>query len=122
MLGHVVVVEDYPAIRMLFEEILAELSYTSASFENAAQAMSYLVRVDGACDFMIVDQGLPGGMRGNDFIRVANERWPSTPSILASGFSVDEQEIEPSAICLEKPFTLAQLEAAISTMLSPDSP
>jgi DNA-binding response OmpR family regulator len=84
--------------------------------------MSYLVRVDGACDFMIVDQGLPGGMRGNEFIRVANERWPSIPSILASGYSVDEQEIPPSATCLEKPFTLAQLEAAISTMLSTDSP
>lgn len=61
---------------------------------------------------MIVDQGLPGGMRSNDFIRVANERWPSIPSILTTGYSVDEQEIAPSATCLEKPFTLAQLDAA----------
>jgi DNA-binding NtrC family response regulator len=122
ILGHVVVIEDYPAIRMLLEEALAELGYTSASFENAAQAMSYLVHVDGACDFMIVDQGLPGGMRGSEFIHIANERWPSIPSILTSGYSVDELEIAPSATCLEKPFTLAQLEAAISTMRSPDSP
>jgi CheY-like chemotaxis protein len=121
VLGHVVVIEDHPVVRMLLEEVLAELGYTSASFDNAVQALSYLAHVDGACDFMYVDQGLPGGIRGTEFIRRANERWPSIPSILASGYSVDEQEIPPSATWLDKPFTLAQLEATIATMLSPDS-
>lgn len=118
VLGRVVVIEDEPIVRMLLEESLAELVYTSAGFDNAIQALSYLVHIDGDCAFIIADQGLPGGMRGTDFILMANERWPSIPSILVSGYFVDEQLIPLSATFLHKPYTLAQLESTIASATS----
>ncbi|RON53093.1 response regulator [Pseudomonas frederiksbergensis] len=113
--GRVIVIEDEPVVRMLLEELLAELGYASAGFDNAVQALSYLVHIEGDCSFIIADQGLPGGMRGTEFIRMANERWPSIPSILVSGYSVDEQLIPLSTSFLKKPYTLAQLESTIAT-------
>ena len=115
VLGLVIVIEDEPVVRMLLEEILAELGYSSAGFDNAVQALSYLVHIEGDCAFIIADQGLPGGMRGTEFIRMANEKWPSIPSILVSGYSVDAQAIPLSAAFLHKPYTLAQLESTIAT-------
>jgi CheY-like chemotaxis protein len=116
VLGRVIVIEDEPIVRMILEELLAELGYASAAFDNAIQAMSYLVHIEGDCTFIIADQGLPGGIRGTEFIRIANERWPSIPSILVSGYSVDEQLIPLSATFLHKPYTVAQLESTIATV------
>jgi DNA-binding NtrC family response regulator len=116
VLGRVIVIEDEPIVRMILEELLAELGYASAAFDNAIQAMSYLVHIEGECTFIIADQGLPGGIRGTEFIRIANERWPSIPSILVSGYSVDEQLIPLSATFLHKPYTVAQLESTIATV------
>ncbi|MFJ7281720.1 response regulator [Pseudomonas sp. NPDC099000] len=114
-LGLVIVIEDEPVVRMLLKELLAELGYASAGFDNAIHALSYLVHIEGDCAFIIADQGLPRGMQGTEFIRMANERWPSIPSILVSGYSVDEQLIPLSATFLQKPYTLAQLENTIAT-------
>ncbi|MDN3219481.1 response regulator [Pseudomonas nunensis] len=122
VLGHVIVVEDEPVIRMLLEEFLAELGYASAGFDIAIRALSYLVHIEGDCTFIIADHGLPGGMQGAEFIRIANERWPSIPSILVSGYSVEEQLIPLSATFLQKPYTLAELENAIATAISYRAP
>jgi len=64
-----------------------------------------------------VDQGLPGGMQGAEFIHMAKERWPSVPSILTSGYLIDEQVIPPSATYLHKPYTLEQFEKTIADVL-----
>jgi len=113
--GLVMIIEDEPVTRMLLEELLAELGYSSAGFSNSVQALNYLVRIEGDCALIIADQGLPGGMRGTEFIRMANEKWPSIPSILVSGYSVDEQTIPLTATFLLKPYTLTQLERTIAT-------
>jgi DNA-binding NtrC family response regulator len=117
MLGRIIVIEDDPVVRMLLEEFIAELGYTSAAFDNAIQALSYLVHIEGDCALIIADQGLPGGMKGTEFILLANERWPSIPSILVSGYSVEEKLIPLSATFLRKPYTLDQLECTIVTAI-----
>ncbi|WP_181381827.1 response regulator [Pseudomonas prosekii] len=118
VLGRIIVIEDEPVVRMLLEEVLAELGYTSAAFDNAIQALSYLVHIEGNCALIIADQGLPGGMKGTEFIRMANERWPAIPSILVSGYSVEETLIPLSTTFLYKPYTLDQLESTIATATS----
>lgn len=49
LLGLVIVIEDEPVVSMLWEECLAELGYASAAFDNATQALSYLVSIEGDC-------------------------------------------------------------------------
>lgn len=120
--GHVIVIEDDPVVRMLLQETLAELGFSSATFENAAAALTDLVRIKGECILIIADQGLPGGIQGSEFIRLAKEQWPLIPSILTSGYVIDEQVIHPSTIFLRKPFTLNQLEMTINSVLQQQRP
>jgi DNA-binding NtrC family response regulator len=120
--GHVIAIEDEPVVQMLLEEILAEIGFSSAIFDNAASALIHLTSVKGDCALIIADQGLPGGIQGSEFIRLAKEHWPSIPSILTSGYLVGEQIIPPSTIYLHKPYTLDQLEATIATIFHQQSP
>lgn len=115
--GHVIVIEDEPVLRMLLEETLAEIGFSSATFDNAASALTHLISIKGECALIIADQGLPGGIQGSEFIRLAKEQWPSIPSILTSGYLIDEQVIPASTIYLHKPYTLDQLETTIATVL-----
>lgn len=115
--GHVIVIEDDPVVRMLLEETLAEIGLTSASFDNAASALTHLTNINGECALIIADQGLPGGIQGSELIRLAMEKWPSIPSILTSGYLVNEQLIPPSTTYLAKPYTLNDLETTIATSL-----
>jgi len=87
------------------------------AFDNAASALTHLTNAKGDCSLLIADQGLPGGMQGSEFIRLVKERWPSIPSILTSGYAVDEQMIPPTTIFLAKPYTLDCLETTIATCL-----
>lgn len=119
---HVIAIEDDPVVRMLLEETLAELGFSSATFDNAAAALTHLVIIKGECILIIADQGLPGGIQGSEFIRLAKERWPLIPSILTSGYVVDEQVIHPPTIFLRKPFTLNQLEMTINSVLQQQRP
>ncbi|PJH85576.1 response regulator [Pseudomonas sp. WCS365] len=107
---------------MLLEETLAELGFSSATFDKATAAFTHLVRIKGECILIIADQGLPGGIQGSEFIRLAKEQWPLIPSILTSGYVVDEQVIHPSTIFLRKPFTLNQLEMTINSVLQQQRP
>lgn len=115
--GNVIVIEDEPVVRMLLQEMLMEIGFTSSAFENAVQALTYFMHLRGDCSLIIADQGLPGGIQGSEFIRMAHKRWPSIPSILTSGYHVDVQDIPSSATYLHKPYTLAQLEQTILPLL-----
>jgi len=42
---HVIVIEDEPVVRMLLEEMLAEIGFFSAAFDNAASAVAHLINV-----------------------------------------------------------------------------
>ncbi|MGF6317868.1 response regulator [Pseudomonas frederiksbergensis] len=115
--GHAIVIEDEPVLRMLLEETLAEIGFSSATFDNAASALTHLISIKGECTLIIADQGLPGRIQGSEFIRLAKEQWPSIPSILTSGYLIDELVIPASTIYLHKPYTLDQFETTIATVL-----
>ena len=116
-LRHAIVIEDEMVVRVLLEEALAEIGFTSSAFDNASAALTHLGDVNGECSLIIADQGLPGGIQGTELIRLARENWPDIPSILTSGYHVDDQIIPPSTIYLHKPYTLEKLELTIAAVL-----
>jgi DNA-binding response OmpR family regulator len=120
--GSVIVVESDPLVRMLLEEMLDEIGFSSEVFDNAGSALTHLKRIKGDCTLIIADQGLPGGIPGSEFIRLANEQWPSAPSILTSGYLIEDQVIPPSTFYLRKPYTLSKLETTIATVLRQRTP
>lgn len=114
---HAIIIEDEPVVRMLLQETLTEMGFTSAGFDNAVQALTHLIHIQGDRTLLIADQGLPGGVQDTELIRMANNRWPSIPSILTSGYLIDKQVVPPSATYLHKPYTLDQLEKTIAIVL-----
>lgn len=116
--GLVIVVEDESLVRMLLEESLREMGFAAAGFDNASSALEHLINVKGECVLIIADQGLPGGIQGAEFIGMVKEKWPSIPSVITSGYLLDEGVIPPYSSWLSKPYTLVELEETIDRALN----
>lgn len=116
--GDVVVIEDDPTLRMLMSTALEEFGVTSISFASADEALNYLQRTEEQCPLIITDYGLPGRLSGADFIRDVHEQWSHVPAILVSGYGLEPEAVPPSTLYLEKPWSIDDLETAITTVLN----
>lgn len=115
--GLVIVVEDEPAVQMLLEEMLLDIGFSPAAFEDAVSALLYLEEHNKHCVLIIADEGLPGGMRGSELIELAHQRWPSIPAILMSGYLISENTAPEGAIFLNKPYNMDQLIDAVGSAI-----
>lgn len=115
--GLVIVIEDNTVVRMLLEESLTEMGFSSSGFDNASTAFEHLTSINGCCALIIADQGLPGGIKGAELVRIVKEKWPAIPSIITSGYRLDESLLPSYSSCLPKPYTLNELERTIREAL-----
>lgn len=113
----VVVVEDDETLRTLLVDILVELGAGCDAFGNAEDALMHLMRLKGECALMVVDHGVPGSIKGMEFISMAHEKWPGLPAILTSGYQLNASEVTPPVIYLFKPWSLEELIVAIDQAL-----
>ena len=120
--GWVIVVEDDPTLRMLIGEILTELGLHSLEFSTADEAMTYMSGSHGGCPLVIVDHGLPGQIQGAEFIEMMKLKWPSTAAILTSGYDLDSSMVPAGTIYLHKPWSIHELELAVTTTFKPGRP
>lgn len=120
--GEIVVVEDDPMLCGLMADILAEIGGRSRVFQTADDALTYMLGSRIHCPLIVVDHGLPGQLKGIEFITMVESKWPSVKSILTSGYAIDPRTIPRSTIYLHKPWSLEALVIAIATLLQPGSP
>ncbi|MVV47480.1 response regulator [Pseudomonas sp. PB120] len=120
--GWVVVVEDEPALRMLTVEILTEVGLRPLDFQSADDALTYLLGMPDGCPLVVVDQSLPGKLKGTEFIELVKSKWPLTAAILTSGYELDPSAVPASTIYLQKPWSMDDLVMAVATLLHPDHP
>lgn len=120
--GYVIVVEDDVTLRFLMEEIVTEVGITAISFETADDALTHLLQTSEQCRLVIADHGLPGQIKGIEFIEMVNSRWPTIASILTSGYLIEPEAIPAASIYLHKPWSLDDLMVAIATSLQPGIP
>nr|BFD40941.1 hypothetical protein FFPRI1PSEUD_24400 [Pseudomonas sp. FFPRI_1] len=111
---HVLVAEDNPVNRRLFQEQLELLGCTVQLAENGEQALSHLE--SEAFDVLLTDLSMPG-MDGYALAQAARERWPQMPVVAATA-SVTLQEQERCravgmAAVLSKPLSLRELGRAL---------
>lgn len=95
------VVEDDPLIRMTTADMVSEFGYTvieSASAENALEVLG-----SEAIDLLVTDVGL-GGMSGLELAWTVHRDYPHVGIVVATGHSVEADELAPGAIVLSKPF------------------
>ena len=120
--GWAVVVEDDPTLRTLMVDILSEIGLHSLDFETADDALVYLLTMPDGCPLVIADHGLPGQLQGAEFIEMVKAKWPSTATILTSGYALDPSIVPSATTYLDKPWSLNDLVMAVANLLQPGQP
>lgn len=120
--GAVIIVEDEPILRSLMADILSEIGTAVVVFENADDALTYLLENHGDCPLVIVDHALPGQIQGIEFIEMIQSRWSSIASILTSGYLIDPVTLPPGTLYLHKPWSLDDFVVSVAAVLQPRHP
>lgn len=119
---HVLIVEDESSVRALVASVLLGAGYRVTAARAVEDALSQIARNPEPLALVISDIVMPGG-GGQKLARLLNER-PDPPRILfMSGYSnLAPDELVPYGRLLPKPFTPAQLLAAVEqALLEPGS-
>ena len=115
----VLLAEDEPQVRAATARMLAGLGYRVLPAADGFEALA-LARGAGV-QLLITDVMMPG-MRGPELAERLRQELPAVRTLFLSGY-VDQAELEPArrggAGFLGKPFTLAQLAAAVRALLDP---
>lgn len=120
--GAIVVVEDDPILRELMAYVLTEIGAESVLFNTADEALTYLLVSHDQCPMVIADYGVPGQVKGIEFINMVQSRWPSIRAILTSGYLINSLDVPHGALYLHKPWSLDEMIAAVGSLLQPDNP
>ena len=119
--SRVLLAEDEPEIRDVVLAVLQSRGHKVITAASAPAAVSTLASVD--VDLVVTDLLMPGG-GGRSVIAAASEL-PDPPPVLVITGKVDAETTDEvlalgAAMCLSKPFGLAELVAAVSGLLPED--
>jgi len=115
----VLIVDDDPAIRRAYEEILAAEGYDVATSGGRAEGLAELDRLQGAVDIFVVDIGLRDA-DGPDFARDAVAKFGPRPTIYVSGWTDDFWDLSGAPgpwLVLRKPVPVPRLLASLKWLL-----
>ena len=84
--GHVMVVDDDPALTGYLKELLQERGYQVTALTDSREALDLFERDPGAIDLLLTDQTMPG-LAGDRLAQAMLARRPDLPVILCTGYS-----------------------------------
>ncbi|NBB33241.1 response regulator [Pseudomonas sp. BC115LW] len=117
----VLLVEDDPAVRLLVQNVLTELGYSTHAAEDANTALR-LLESELRIDLLVTDVGLPG-MNGRQLAEIARQHRPELKVLFMTGYAQQAAErqgfLDEGMDLLAKPFTLEQLAGKIRQMIRP---
>lgn len=111
----ILVVEDDPRVRAATVSALGELGHECVECEGGDIALSVL-EVKSDFDLVLSDVVMPG-MTGPAMAREVVKRYPELPILFVTGYAAsgEDDEIFGRHPVLRKPFTLSQLEIAVTS-------
>jgi PAS domain S-box-containing protein len=114
------VVEDDGPLRSIMARALSDAGYRVIAAESGPDALRAAAGHSGDIDLLLTDVIMPG-MNGRELAeRLAAQR-PATPALFLSGYTDDilgpQGVLEPGVHLLQKPFTPAELLAAVGKRL-----
>ena len=116
--GTILLIEDEEMVRSVAERALTRAGYTVRSASGGEEALR-LLDADPAIDAVISDVAMPG-MDGPQTVRAIRERLPLVPVLFMSGYAEEQArrriDVDDAAF-LPKPFSVAQLTAAVGLLL-----
>ncbi|HEU4761640.1 MAG TPA: response regulator, partial [Gemmatimonadales bacterium] len=113
---HILVVEDDPDVRRVIVECLSLIGYRVTEAANGGEALAQLAAAKP--DLLVVDYAMPD-MTGAEVIAESRKLVGEVPVIMATGYA-DMAAVERLAgrpRILRKPFDIAQLGDAVSSVL-----
>jgi len=123
--GHILVMDDEPAIRQLSSTLLHRIGYTAVAVADGAEAvMKYQAarRAGRPFDAVIMDLTIPNGMGGAEAISELRVIDPAVKAIVCSGYSNDPVMANYRdygfAGVVPKPYNAEDLAVALSELLS----
>lgn len=117
--GDVIVIEDDPILRELMVDIIEQLNARCVAFDNADDALIYMLKADNPFALLIADHGVPGTIQGMELSTMVHQRWPDVGIILTSGYLLDVSALAPNIVYLLKPWSLDGLVTTIAGLVQP---
>lgn len=118
----VLVVEDDEGVREHSTEVLAELGCQVYEAGDGAEALR-LLESHPEIVLLFTDVGLPRGMNGRQLADEAKRRRPDLEVLYTTGYArnaiVHDGRLDPGVRLITKPFTYAELSAALDETLKP---
>ena len=116
----VLLVDDHAEVRSTTAALLADLGHEIVEAPNGADALAALEAGDCDYDVIISDYAMPH-LSGTDFLRKARKFCPEVPALIITGYAETEAiNDRPDGVeVLQKPFTQAKLDAALSRVCRP---
>lgn len=117
---HLLLVEDEALIALSVRGGLEDGGYAVHHVASGEEALAAIRISEAPFSGLITDIRLGDGPDGWDVARFAREVSPSLPVIYVSGDSGHEHSSRgvPDSVMLPKPFAIAQLVTAVSTLLN----
>jgi two-component system, response regulator PdtaR len=113
----VLIGEDEPIVRFYEYEVAEAAGFQTILAANADEAVREL---EGSVpvDILLTDVSMPGSMDGIDLANMVRGRWPDIRIVIVSSH-VDSMEGDgrTDVVYLHKPFTSAQLVAALHSVV-----
>lgn len=116
----VLVIEDEPLVGLMVQEGLEEAGYETRLTASAHEALHELESAADLLSALVTDIRLRGEADGWQLARRARELNPLLPVVYMSGDSAADHSSQgvPHSIMVQKPFAVAQIVTAISTLLN----
>jgi PAS domain S-box-containing protein len=114
--GRILVVDDNVDVANVSAGLLRQLGYVVTTVNGAAAALDALKSGSG-WDLVLSDIVMPGAMNGIELTRFAKKLYPDLPFVLVTGYSEAAIGAGSEFTILHKPFTQAELGAAVGTAL-----
>lgn len=112
---HILVVDDDPALRALFQVLLNSYGYSSDTAENGRWALTKLTHT--SYDAVLLDYMMPG-ITGLTVLQHIQEHHPSTPVVMITGHIAGQVATLALAAgaraCLYKPFDCKEFKEVLS--------
>jgi CheY-like chemotaxis protein len=118
--ARILVVDDEPSVRSFVERVLRESGYDIQVAADGVEALGALEKL-GPFDMLLTDQMMPK-MNGDELARRARQAQPHLKVLYLTGFSDSLFEAKTTLwsdeAYLDKPCTVAELQEAVSLLLS----
>ncbi len=117
--SRILIVDDDPAIRQAYQEILSNEGYDVLTAGGRTEGLAALEQVNGEVGLFIVDFGLRDA-DGPDFARDAVAKYGPRPTLYVSGWTDEFWDMSNAPgpwLALRKPVPVPELLSAIRSLL-----